>query len=161
MDGLLLQSADCAGELFDLDPSTGTYQVLQCRAGDPAALTTRGLGHRSENQLAAAYGERGRLFLQCGGLRWDLQDPSVDLSWEPLPDQGRNTFRVTIGGREAFVSTYPSPRANAINQADPSFDPLDEELQDFFLWLTRLSRDPKWMEDMVRAWSPAEPTALP
>ena len=46
-----------------------------------------------------------------------------------------------------------SDRGDALNQADPSFDALDEELQDFYLWVTRNAQDPAWIEDLRHNWS--------
>lgn len=150
-NAIVVKSFDEAGALIAFDPQSGRFRELGSDSEE--GQTSRGIAHIQDGTLGAVYADGGRLMLQLGTRRWRLGDPLVRLELSRSDDRMVNTFRVNVAGRNEAEMTYRSPRADPINQADPSFDALDEELQDFFLWVARNSKDPGWIADLARNWS--------
>src|SRR3989442_9029513 len=116
---ILLQSSDEAAKLIALDPQTGTFTTkTNDQTGEPAP---HGFAHLHQGQIAAVYPDGDHLVLQVGPRRWHLGDPKVRLELSRSPDMMANTFRVKVGDRTEYETTYASPRADRLNQADPSF----------------------------------------
>jgi hypothetical protein len=62
------------------------------------------------------------------------------------------SFAVIVAGVREFEANYVSYRMDPLNQADPSFDALDEEMQDIFLWLGRMAGDESWRTGVTQHW---------
>jgi len=146
---VLVKSSDAAREVVALNRTTGAFEIR------PASDRTHGFGHVIEGTACAVYADGGDLILQCGARRWSLRDASVKLSVTRNPDGKINTFRVEANGRSEFEVSYPSALSDPLNRADPSFDVLDEETEDFFLWLARAANDPQWVANVIRTWGAA------
>jgi len=101
--------------------------------------------------VVAIYAQSGRLMFQVDRRRWDLD--AVELVHERSADGSSCSFAVVSGGVREFVTVYASFRLDSLNQADPSFDDLDEELQDIFLWLARMAGKDDWRKSVAVQWS--------
>jgi hypothetical protein len=150
-NAVLVKSFDDARTVIALEPKTGDFEEVP--SDQPGLPVTRGVGHVQEGTIGALYADGGALTLQVGVRRWRLGDPQIQLELARSDDQMTNAFRVQVAGRKEAEVLYRSPRADPVNQADPSFDALDDELQDFYLWVTRNAGDPRWIADLSRNWS--------
>jgi hypothetical protein len=90
------------------------------------------------------------LWFQADGQRWPLEDMQFDWAGE---SDGLTRLTATAYGATATRTAYFGPAADPLNRADPSFDALDLELQDFFLYVARNSKDPSWRESVRLAWA--------
>lgn len=151
MGDIVLADRDRFGVAWRVDTESGT--VL----GGPVTGIAHGLvhlrGHEAAStdwRLAAVYSSGGRLLLQVDDRRWDLEN--VEVTHDRSADGMFCTF--TVSDREGiqFELVYVSLRLDPLNQADPSFDDLDEECQDFFLWIGRDAPSSQWRADVLAGW---------
>jgi hypothetical protein len=61
-------------------------------------------------------------------------------------------FQVVRGGETVVDLCYSGPLADPINQSDPSFDALDEELLDFMLFMSINGSKERWRLDALNQW---------
>ncbi len=111
----------------------------------------RWFGRKTQHSVGRAYRRRGRwyvrrsdpdgLFFQAGRRTWRLDDPEITCALEELGRKRR--FTLTRHGELEFELTY---RKGYLSYWDPTFDDLDDELEDFFLHLSRLWHDPSWQQ---------------
>jgi hypothetical protein len=106
--------------------------------------------HRGEWFLVWAKGDT--LVFQAGKKHWSLlSDITID---NTLTDSGqKRVFSVTKCDGRVFELTYPSVVAKGLIARDPTFDSFDEEQEDFFLWLSRLSTNDEWKAGLIKRWS--------
>lgn len=142
-------------ELYDvirlLDTESGVAVV------DPSARVAHGFvavadadGGRAGWQVVAVYASSGELILQIDNRRWNLD--RVELVHEHVAEGSLCSFAVIVAGVREFEANYVSYRMDPLNQADPSFDALDEELQDMFLWLARMAGKESWRTSATQNW---------
>lgn len=127
---MLLQDYDRHGRTWDLDPRTGLLS--------PASGRCHGFVHMGEAVAAALYAdpadasEQANLWLQYGQLRWNCDRVTVHQA--ALPD-GTRRFTVEEAGADARGTAldlrYPAPDPGPF---DPTYDWIDAESDDFFLW---------------------------
>jgi hypothetical protein len=99
----------------------------------------------------AIYAQAGNLSFQIDRQRWDLD--VAELVHARSDDGSSCVFAVVVGGERKFETAYASFRLDPMNLADPSFDDMDEEMQDMFLWLARMAGDYGWRESVAAQWS--------
>jgi hypothetical protein len=99
----------------------------------------------------AIYCDGRGLWLQAGIERWPVDGLTFSRESDPVRIQCR--FRATRGTDVVIDHAYLGPLSDPINQADPSFDALDEELLDFFQFLAVNGNDEDWRAHMLRRWS--------
>lgn len=102
-------------------------------------------------QVVAVYESSGELILQIDKRRWNLD--RVELVHETLAEGSLCSFAVVVDGVREFEAVYASYRMDPLNQADPSFDDLDEVMQDMFLWLARVAWDERWRTAATQHWA--------
>ncbi|MEV6752526.1 hypothetical protein [Streptomyces sp. NPDC051214] len=121
---MLLQDYDHHGRTWDLDPRTGLLA--------PASGRCHGFVHLGEAGTAALYAdpsdEAATLWLQIGRRRWDCD--AVTVRQSAGPDASRR-FTVEDARGTALELRYPAPDPGPF---DPTYDWMDAEADDFFLW---------------------------
>jgi len=100
----------------------------------------------------SVYAHDGRLYLQIGSERWDLNEHGFRIVLERL-SRKRNRVRVEAWGEIVFSEDYPSALSDPVNAGDPTFDALDEEFADFWVWLCRCASNPNWRSGVLKLWS--------
>jgi len=75
--------------------------------------------------------------LQRGTERWSLKAVSVSLE-----EAGKERiFRVLDENRVVLQHAYVPKARSLLRRFDPTYDSLDEEMEDFFLWTARSARE--------------------
>lgn len=85
------------------------------------------------------------LILQSGHNRWRMDDA---LQCRNIRHDTKRIFSVEHGSATVLKVTYAAP----LDQDDPTTDALDLESADFFLWVTRVCRDPGLKASLKSAW---------
>lgn len=111
-----------------------------------------GFGYKHAGVIYAMYRIPEGVFFQWGRTRVRLGDEGVRIVWARI-DKKTNRFLVHVAGEERLAITYPSALTSRIARTDPSFDALDEELEDFFLWASGRASDPQWVQEAGRSWA--------
>ena len=141
---------DRYSRVWDFDPRTGEMSA-----------TTADLGHgyvwlpnlQGPETLAttATYAQNGALWFQYATKRWDLS--AVTITHAKTTDGRTCTFTITSDGGIELEISYLSVALDPINRSDPSFDALDEELQDLYLFVARMQPNREWREDVAIQWA--------
>ncbi|MFG2647969.1 hypothetical protein [Streptomyces sp. NPDC048436] len=122
---MLLQDYDRHGRTWALDPRTGLVS--------PASGRCHGFVHVGEEVAAALYADplaaEAVLWFQYGQLRWDCATVTVHQASER---DGSRSFTVEEACGTALELRYPAPDPGPF---DPSYDWIDAEADDFFLWV--------------------------
>jgi hypothetical protein len=130
-------------------PAAGTY--LRWLSWDRSRRCA-GFGYKHAGAMYAMYRVPQGLFFQWGRTRARLGDAEVRLHWSRT-DAKTNRFSVHVGGEERLAITYASALTSRIARTDPSFDALDEELEDFFQWSSGRASDPQWVREAAKNWT--------
>ena len=77
------------------------------------------------------------LYFQSSRQRWIIGDGRATLE----EHEGLRTFRLEQGGTTVFAVHYGSPASKLLNRLDPTYDSLDDELQDIFRYVVRVWDD--------------------
>lgn len=138
----------------ELDPASGRTKSVGAAVVETVdGAKTSGFVHLRGRRVGAVYSSEGTIFFQWGAARWDLRNPEIKVFWERGPSRLWNRFRVEAAGVVRVSVRYVSRRALPQNWIDGTFDSLDEELQDFFLWLAKSANDPEWIAGVRDTWS--------
>ncbi|MWA09057.1 hypothetical protein [Streptomyces sp. BA2] len=123
---MLLKDYDHHGRTWALDPRTGLLS--------PASGRCHGFVHTGGEAAAALYAdpadEEPTLWLQFGGRRWDCGAVTVHQSTGPAAGTRRFTVE-DARGTTLLELPYPAPDPGPF---DPTYDWIDAEADDFFLW---------------------------
>ncbi|MDJ0758992.1 MAG: hypothetical protein QNJ19_06305 [Woeseiaceae bacterium] len=119
-----------SGGTFEFDPDSG--EVTRIR-GDEESPTNWGSVWKQRGRWFALWHDGDALVFQHGQHRWNLT-PDVTLR---VTGRNRRTFRVLRNGDEAFRFTYFAKWA-IFSFVDPTYDALDAESDDFFLYVTAM-----------------------
>lgn len=111
--------------------------------------TCAGFGVVYRGVVYALYREGENIYFQWGKRRATVSQAGVEVLWGRV-DARQNSFEVRVQGGEGLELTYPSALTKRIAKLDPSFDALDEELEDFFLWTSRRVKDANWVAEALR-----------
>jgi hypothetical protein len=121
---MLLQDYDHHGRTWALDPRTGFVS--------PASGRCHGFVHVGGEAAAALYADplatEAVLWFQYGQRRWNC---SAVTALQLSAPGGSRTFTLEEAGRAVFELRYPAPDPGPF---DPSYDWIDAEADDFFLW---------------------------
>lgn len=121
---MLLQDYDHHGRTWALDPRTGTLT--------PASGRCHGFVHAGDRAAAALYADPADaepvLWLQFGRRRWDCGAVTAHQSTGP---DGTRRFTVEDATGTALELLYSAPDPGPF---DPTYDWMDAEADDFFLW---------------------------
>ncbi|MER5252580.1 MULTISPECIES: hypothetical protein [unclassified Streptomyces] len=124
---MLLQDYDRHGRTWALDPRTGLLSPAS-----PASGRCHGFVHAGDEATAALYADPSEaeptLWLQYGGRRWDCATVTAHQSTGP---NGTRRFTVEGARGTALELLYPAPDPGPF---DPTYDGMDAEGDDFFLW---------------------------
>lgn len=139
--------------LWTLGPSEG--ELLESQPGTAkglAWLSGGRLTHQSKGpRFIAVYAEGESLWFQADAARWMFDGLEFKRSCD---DRGVICrFQVLEDAREVLAFDYFGPLADSINQRDPSFDGLDEELLDFCLFLAVNGNRKAWRSNMHAKWA--------
>ncbi|MFF1698693.1 hypothetical protein ACFVXC_34550 [Streptomyces sp. NPDC058257] len=128
---MLLQDYDRHGRTWALDPRTGLVS--------PGSGRCHGFVHVSDEATAALYADPSdgepALWLQYRQRRWNCA--TVMAHQSPGPN-GTRRFTVEDARGTALELLYPAPDPGPF---DPTYDWIDAEGDDFFLWAAGRLRD--------------------
>jgi hypothetical protein len=149
---VLLRVWDVALDIARFDTSTGTAVYIHTKTMEEAkSYRCAGYIHRDEKGVAAVYSMDDTIYFQHGSKRWDLGNPNVKLSWFQRNLDKSNVFLVYVENVIALKVAYCVD--GWLRRVDPIYDTIDEEQEDFFLWLTRCFRGKTWVRDVTRGWA--------
>jgi hypothetical protein len=98
------------------------------------------------------YSDGGRVYFQYGERRWDLLARGTRVEWKRAGKL--NTIQVLERDTLAFELSYRSVLSSLHARWDPTFDAMDEETEDLFLWVYRRAADREWLSHAGESWSP-------
>lgn len=122
------------------------------------AQPTHGLlatGFRREDEprddaFAAIYADDGMMWFQTGSQRWPLREVRVERRDGTNPNQARGVIKRADTVVAAF--SYRNPLAQSPAVLDPTYDAIDAETDDFFLYLSNVAT-PEWSDRAAEKWS--------
>ncbi len=144
-----LQSWGRPWQTITLEPESG-----RCRAHWFWRPSAGHVGWASQVQGAwyCLWNRDGVLVLQHGPSAWHFGEVHVSRN---LVEGGRACrFTATVQGATVLDLRYRPVGQRFWNRDDPTFDRFDEELEDFFAMLERLSRDPEGQRGVTQALLP-------
>jgi hypothetical protein len=114
----------------------------------------RGFGVLASGGIAGVYSDGATLHLCYRRQAIDLQASNVEVSCKKSWLGLRRSFVVLIGREEVLRTDYWASYLRDPRQLIDflSWDDLDSELADFFLYICRLSRDKMALTNLTRLW---------
>lgn len=143
MSQLLARYWNCRRHEVLFNPTNGHCRLRWFRSRKGTAYY--GWAFRHRRRWYCLWNDAGVLRLHLGAQSWPLGTTTQFLR-ELIPGTTRCRFRVVQGADVPIEVTYRNPTTRFMNRFDPSYDRLDEEREDFFLWLASLSADPDRLE---------------
>jgi hypothetical protein len=119
------------GVRFDVENGIGRYRLLGAKA-------VGGWASRKAGTWLALWSDGRVLYFQAERQRWTVNKSGYAAIEEK---DGLRTFRIQERGAVVFVIHYPSPAGRILNRLDPTYDSLDDELQDFCRYVVRVWSD--------------------
>ena len=124
---MLIRHYWAAGGLREFDPDSGSVSNRR-RRGEPQGW---GIAWKQRGRWFVLWHDDESLILQCGAKQWRLNnDVVLDVS-----GRFRRSFRLRRSGEPDFEFSYWFKGA-LWSQIDPTYDGIDEESDDFFLYVT-------------------------
>jgi hypothetical protein len=111
-----------------------------------------GFAHRNGGRWYVVYERDGEIRLYAGGCV--IQVGAGELRRHTV-DGTHHEVRVYGADGETLRVAYRPARFRWWNRLDPTFDALDEETSDFFVWLERLWDDAGLREELQKRWASA------
>ncbi len=101
--------------------------------------------------IVAFYVQSGTVWLQIDDRRWNLQDPRAEVEVKRrYTCLGLvNSFKVWFDGQQHFSCDYWSSYANLLNIIDPAYGVMEEEFDDFFLYIGKNANNKKWLQSLL------------
>jgi hypothetical protein len=124
------------------DTTLGTGQVRWFRRRPAVA---KGWATKHHGQWYAVWSNGENLVLQIGTQQIPMTEEYVCRNVQSGTER---TLTITAGSKRVLELEYAAVSRNE----DPTFDDIDLESEDFFVWLCRLWNDPKWKKDAIHSW---------
>ncbi len=105
----------------------------------------------AHDQFAAIYADSGELWFQTGADRWSVT--ALEIDHTVAPDFATVTVTVTNDGAQLAIFSYPNPANDPVNRMDPTFDYLEAEAADFFLFMSNALRSKGWRRGILDLWT--------
>ncbi len=106
-----------------------------------------GWAYRYQGDWYAVWSTGANIVFQSGTKSWPMT-PAYRCDNQRSGQTRR--FALSEAGSLLFELSYPS---NAPDD-DPTYDDVDLEQDDFFVYVSRLWSDEKWKGDVVKTWAP-------
>lgn len=135
---------------FDTDKGKGRIRILPRKLGPPI----HGWAYRYRGKWYSIWRRADGLVFQAMTLRWPITG-EFRFSCDLKDNDPKRAF--TVLDSEDHVEyhlEYDLPVFDLSKTGDPTWDVIDEEQSDFFLWLSRLSADEAWREGLADSWQP-------
>jgi len=102
-----------------------------------------------EDTRSALFVKNGRLKLVIESVAWDWEDDSIRVIHQ---HRGLHISeaRVFSGGKKLFQKKYRSVIGKAIEIGDMTTDAIDEETTDWWIWLSRISRETQFRRSITQ-----------
>jgi len=157
---IILRGWRRAIELAELTLSTRIVRFVQMPSAAHAQATPiQGFAVNERGYIKAVYAVMGQLYLQIAERRWRVDQPNVKIIFKRLSKK-KNRVKIEVTGEIVFSEDYPSALSDPVNAADPTFDAMDEESEDFWLWASRSLADADQRRDAATFWSGGSRAAL-
>jgi hypothetical protein len=104
---------------------------------------------KSNGRWFGVYRKCGELCFQCDAWRCRIEP-----AYQCLLEQGstgERVFAISSAGQSVFEHHYRV--SSWARKYDPTYDDIDAQSDDFFLWLYRLWNDPAGVDDIIRMLS--------
>lgn len=139
-----------------LDPDSGRSRREQFRdQASREAVRCYGWADHVSGGMAALYLAEADLWFQYAARRWSLtKPPRVELECIPLLHGLFRRFELKVDGRLQIRRIYVSSAVKALwNPADAvTYDGLDEECDDFFLYASSVSETSESIRGVLSLW---------
>jgi hypothetical protein len=137
------------GHYILLDVQTGSWR--ECDEHGRAEHHARGFGVILDGALSAVLTKENELFLFVD-QRLICCSPGYDVRVR-VEDSRRNKRKVTVESSGHVVWTLEYELPEKLRRAiDPTFDQLDDEMSDFWLWLAGRLADNTWRSNVISGW---------
>lgn len=101
----------------------------------------------SKTHYASVYSKGQKLILQINEKQWDLTDPNIKIKISKFFFPLYNRFKVYSNGTLEFKCVHWS--GAWIGFIDPTYDTIDEESDDFLLYVASNYNDPEHNKNMA------------
>lgn len=105
-----------------------------------------GFAYKHRGEWLAVWKDGEQLVLQNGKGKWVIGNGECDISY--IRDGVRRLEINPSDGQPLCVEYKATPVF-----ADPAYDVVDEETEDFFFWIYRVWNDPSWTNALLRRYS--------
>jgi hypothetical protein len=106
-----------------------------------------------KKEIAAIYMDGNILYFQAGLKRWNIGELNVRIKWKKCLSIIRYCFKIYENERIIFKHKYLSSFFfNPLCWIDFTYDPLDAELNDFFMWIGKSVMDKFWINNIKANW---------
>ncbi len=103
--------------------------------------------------FAAIYIDANNLFFQIGKQRWNIGKPDIQIEWHYCISIIRRCFKIIEDKKVLFKHKYIARYFfHPLNWIDFTYDPLDAELDDFFMWIGKSIKDKEWVNNIKTVW---------
>lgn len=105
---------------------------------------TVGWAYRFRRKWYAVWRQEGEIVFQASNKRWSLTNEKIRFHNEEISSIQRKFF-ITLSKETVFELVYEKDKTKFWNINDITYDDIDEEYNDFFLWLTNIQDNPGWI----------------
>jgi len=110
----------------------------------------KGWAYRSLTNWFFVYEDKGRLFFRTPNFSVPIENKySVSNN---RSNDGKRVFSIKSNGKIIFNYIYAAISRNYYARNDLSYDNIDEEHEDFFLWVKILWSDKAMQNSLIKQW---------
>ncbi len=155
-----LKDYHSANNIIWLKPAEGDYRIQKYDSKeDVEQIGCKGyatLFRKSFElkEIAAIYSASENLYLRIGAENWCISHPNIKIKFRRLNLCLQNCFEIYEGVQIVFQHKYFFKFiANPINWIDIfTYDEIDEEKDDFFLWVSRITSNKYGFDEIAIEW---------
>jgi len=135
---------------FDTDKGKGRIRITPRKLGPPI----HGWAYRYSGKWYAVWRDGDGLVFQAMTKRWPITDGFRFACDSKDSDPNRAFTVLDSEGQVEYHLEYEPSISDLAKTKDPTWDVIDEEQSDFFLWLSHLAADEAWMDGLADSWPP-------
>jgi hypothetical protein len=133
--------------VVEVDTASGLVGERSVRKGED--VPCNGFAWLDGATVAAVYADGGSVWIYVGGHAINCTNSNIRVTVHFL---GADNRRVTVLDKQTMIYDHVY-RVSSRAEWDPTFDGLDAELEDFWLWLSRQLDDRVWLSTIPIVWS--------
>jgi hypothetical protein len=159
MKEIPLRDRFCKTQIYWLDLESLAYRIEKFEWVEDVEYTPcRGFAtifrkSLTRMEFAAIYVDSNNLFFQIGKKRWDIGNPNIQIRWTTCISLIRRCFKIIEDKQLVFRHKYIARYFfHPLRWIDFTYDPLDAEQDDFFMWIGKSYEDEQWVNNIIRLW---------